>query len=415
MKFSEINLLPQIQQAIKQEGYEQPTPIQEQAIPPVLEGKDVMGIAQTGTGKTAAFTLPLLQRLHQSEHGTRANKPRALILTPTRELAAQIGESIKNYGKQLPLKHVVIFGGVGQNPQVQALNKSADIVVATPGRLLDLMNQGHVQMTSLEVLVLDEADRMLDMGFVDDVEKITKNVPKNRQTLFFSATMSKNIDKLAREMLRDPIKIEIAPQATTADRVEQKILYVEKKEKDTLLLHLLNKENLEKVLIFTRTKHKANKLTTYLSKNGIRAEAIHGNKSQTARTKALAGFHNGRVRALVATDIAARGIDVDDISHVIQYDLPDDTENYVHRIGRTARAGAKGVAYALVAAEDKHLLKDVEKLIEQKIPHREHEYHSARAKQAPPVKQKKGRNRGKKHRGKKRGKAPWHNKKRRKN
>jgi ATP-dependent RNA helicase RhlE len=375
MKFTQIPLIEPLQRALKEEEYEHPTPIQEQAIMPLLEGKDLLGIAQTGTGKTAAFTLPLLQRMWEEKKVSPRKSPRALILAPTRELAAQIGDSIKAYGRHLRLTHTVIFGGVGQNPQVTALNRGVDILVATPGRLLDLMQQRHVYLDAVEFFVLDEADRMLDMGFIHDVKKIIAVLPRKRQSLFFSATMAGEVDTLARSMLVDPVKVEVTPQATTVERIDQKVLWVNKGDKEKLLLELLEGEHLERVLVFTRTKHIANKIAQNLDKAGIRADAIHGNKSQSARTMALKGFKSGKVRVLVATDIAARGIDVDGISHVINYELPNEPESYVHRIGRTARAGADGTAYSLVCAEEKTLLHMIEKLTQTKIPVMEHARH----------------------------------------
>ncbi len=337
-----------------------------------------MGIAQTGTGKTAAFSLPLLQNL-LPRFQPLPGKPRALILAPTRELAAQIGSAIKDYGKHLRFTHTVIFGGVGQHQQVQALRKGVDILVATPGRLLDLMGQGHVHLDRVEIFVLDEADRMLDMGFIHDVRRVIKELPRKKQSLFFSATMSRQVSQLAKTLLHNPVRVEVTPQATTVERIEQRVLYVDTKDKNDLLLELLDSEHLDKVLVFTRTKHRANKLAQLLSKHGIRSSAIHGNKSQTARTNALKGFREGRIRVLVATDIAARGIDVEDISHVINYEIPNEPETYVHRIGRTARAGAEGTAYSLCAAEERDQLRQIEKLIGQEVPSLQHKRHSQKA------------------------------------
>ncbi len=376
MKFSELKLNEKLLRALEQEKYVNPTPIQEQAISPLLEGRDLMGIAQTGTGKTAAFLLPMLHRMSEKKVDLVKKTPRALILAPTRELAAQIGASCNTYGKYLSLRHTVIFGGVSQNPQVKALYYLVDIVVATPGRLLDLMQQGHIHLGSIEIFVLDEADRMLDMGFINDVKKIVARIPKVRQTLCFSATMSKDVEQLANNLLNNPVSVKVAPQATTVEKVEQKVLFVDQDKKDTVMLNLLKKEHLEKVLIFTRTKHRANKVSKFLNSMKIVADSIHGNKSQNQRTLALANFQKGKIRVLVATDIAARGIDVEGISHVINYDLPNEAESYVHRIGRTARAGAEGIAYSFCAADERGYLADVEKLIKHKIEIINHPNHS---------------------------------------
>ncbi|HYG86874.1 MAG TPA: DEAD/DEAH box helicase [Azospirillum sp.] len=360
--FSDLSLRSEIQAAIAAQGYETPTPIQAQAIPPALLGQDILGIAQTGTGKTAAFTLPILQRL--SDNPARPGSARALILTPTRELAIQIGDSIRDYGAGLALRHAVIFGGVGQSPQVDALRRGLDILVATPGRLLDLMNQGHVHLDRLEVFVLDEADRMLDMGFIHDVRKVIAKLPKQRQTLFFSATMPKEITDLAARLLNDPVRVEVTPVATTAEKVDQRVIFVPAADKRHLLVDMLGKDaSMDRVIVFTRTKHGANKVTEHLAKANISAAAIHGNKSQSARQTALEGFRAGTVRVLVATDIAARGIDVDGVSHVVNYELPNIPESYVHRIGRTARAGASGIAIAFCDhGEERIYLRDIEKL-----------------------------------------------------
>ncbi len=362
--FSELSLRPEIQAALATQGYVTPTPIQAQAIPHLLLGRDLLGIAQTGTGKTAAFTLPMLQRLSANIGAPRPNGVRSLILTPTRELAIQIGESIANYGVGLGLRHAVIFGGVGQSPQVDALRRGLDILVATPGRLLDLMNQGHVRLDRLEVFVLDEADRMLDMGFIHDVRKVIAKLPKERQTLFFSATMPKEITDLAARLLKDPVRVEVAPVATTAERVDQHVIFVPAGDKRHLLLDMLGKDaGMDRVMVFTRTKHGANKVTEHLAKGGVSAAAIHGNKSQSARQAALEGFRSGTVRVLVATDIAARGIDVDAVSHVVNFELPNIPESYVHRIGRTARAGNSGIAIAFCDdGEERIYLRDIEKL-----------------------------------------------------
>jgi ATP-dependent RNA helicase RhlE len=370
MLFNDLSLIEPLLRALEAEGYERPTPIQEQAIPPVLEGRDLLGCAQTGTGKTAAFALPMLQLLnHPTGQKQESRRPiRALILTPTRELALQISESFSAYGKNLQLRNMVVFGGVGQTPQTDALRRGTDILVATPGRLIDLMNQGFVDLRSLSIFVLDEADRMLDMGFIHDVRKVIAKIPAKRQTLFFSATMPPEIANLADSILTNPVKVAVAPPATTAELVEQKVFFVTKNDKKSLLIHLLEDPNIKSALIFTRTKHGANRVAADLTKAGIRAEAIHGNKSQTARVAALNNFKNGKNRALVATDIAARGIDIDLLSHVINFELPNIPESYVHRIGRTGRAGASGIAFSFCEAEELPYLKDIQKLIGQLIP-----------------------------------------------
>lgn len=354
--------------AVRAEGYTVPTPIQQQAIPPVLTGRDVLGCAQTGTGKTAAFALPILQRLHNSTRFESPRKIRALVLSPTRELAAQIGDSFAAYGRHLSLKHTVIFGGVGQQPQTDALKRGVDVLVATPGRLLDLMGQGLVRLNDVEVFVLDEADRMLDMGFIHDVRRVITALPKQRQTLLFSATMPADIQQLANDILIEPVYVEVTPQATTVERIDQQVFFVETRDKPALLRQLLSDKSVERVLVFSRTKHGANKVVKQLDQSNIGAEAIHGNKSQTAREAALEHFKTGETRVLVATDIAARGIDVEGITHVINYDLPNEPETYVHRIGRTARAGADGIAYSFCAEEERPYLRDIERLIRQHIP-----------------------------------------------
>ncbi|AKB84869.1 ATP-dependent RNA helicase RhlE [Methanococcoides methylutens MM1] len=367
---------------MSEEGYVEPTPIQELSIPHLMNGRDMIGIAQTGTGKTAAFILPILHNMSESYKAPRPRFPKVLVLAPTRELAAQIGDSFSTYGKFTRFKHTVVFGGVGQMPQVKALSKGVDSLVATPGRLLDLMEQGHVNLSSVEYFVLDEADRMLDMGFINDVYKIVDLLPQKRQSLFFSATMSPEISKLARKLLSNPAHVEVTPQATTVERIDQFIFFVDSEDKNELLLHLLRGKHLECVLIFTRTKHRANKVTEMLNKNNIPAGAIHGNKSQTHRTKTLQSFKTGELRVLVATDIAARGIDIEDISHVINYDLPNIPESYVHRIGRTARAGADGTAYSFCAADERDFLRDIEELTNMEIEVAEHNYHSEKARNA---------------------------------
>lgn len=366
MQFTELKLIDPLLRAVRAEGYVTPTPIQEQAIPPVLSGRDLIGCAQTGTGKTAAFALPILQRLHANNSGGR--RIRVLVLTPTRELAAQIGDSFSTYGRNLPFKHAVIFGGVGQSPQEAALRRGVDILVATPGRLLDLMQQGIVRLNTIEIFVLDEADRMLDMGFIHDVRKVIAALPKQRQTLLFSATMPLEIQQLADSILVNPVHVEVTPQATTVEKIDQHLFFVEHKDKRHLLEHLLRDKSTQRVLVFTRTKHGANKVVKQLGNAGIGADAIHGNKSQTARERALENFRNGKVRILVATDIAARGLDVEGITHVINYDLPNIPESYVHRIGRTARAGASGIAYSFCAEDERPYLRDIEKTIRMTVP-----------------------------------------------
>lgn len=369
MLFSELNLIEPILKALETEGYTQPTPIQEQSIPSILLKRDLLGCAQTGTGKTAAFAIPMLQLLNQPHLNTKGPKPiKALILTPTRELAIQIEESFKAYGRNLPLKHLVIFGGVGQKSQTDALHRGVDILVATPGRLLDLMNQGFVNLRDVEIFVLDEADRMLDMGFIHDVKKIIAKLPAKRQTLFFSATMPAEIQKLSSTILTNPVKVEVTPVSSTAEKIQQAVYFVEKNDKKNLLIHLLKDKAIETVLVFTRTKHGADKVVKDLIKINIKAEAIHGNKSQNARQRALTNFKARTTRVLVATDIAARGIDVDELAHVINYELPNIPETYVHRIGRTGRAGLSGIAYSFCDGEEKEFLDDIEKLIGIKVP-----------------------------------------------
>ena len=367
MSFTELGLSELILRAVKEKGYDTPSPIQQQAIPAVMAGKDVMAAAQTGTGKTAGFTLPLLHRLSRGNLA-RSNAVRALVLTPTRELAAQVAESVTTYGKYLPLKSVVVFGGVNINPQMLAMRKGADVLVATPGRLLDLLSQNALHFRQLEVLILDEADRMLDMGFIRDIRKIINMLPKDRQTLMFSATFSDEIRTLAKGLLNEPVQIDVAPRNTTAETIKQTICPVDKGRKPALLCHLIKHNNWQQVLVFMRTKHGANKLVTQLETAGIQAAAIHGNKSQGARTRALSGFKDGSVRVLVATDIAARGIDIAQLPQVVNYELPNIAEDYVHRIGRTGRAGMEGHAISLVSADEQPLLVDVEKLIQQILP-----------------------------------------------
>jgi len=367
MSFSSLGLSAPILDAVVEQGYDTPSPIQAQAIPAVLEGKDVMGAAQTGTGKTAGFTLPILQLLSKGRPA-QANQARALILTPTRELAAQVGESVAIYGKNLTLRSAVVFGGVKINPQMIKLRRGVDVLVATPGRLLDLYNQNAVRFKHLEVLVLDEADRMLDMGFIHDIRKILNLLPKQRQNLMFSATFSKDIRNLATGLVNDPVEISVSPRNTTVDTVEQWICPVDKKQKAALLIQLIQDNSWQRVLVFSRTKHGANKLVRLLESAGIKAAPIHGNKSQAARTKALADFKNGSIHILVATDIAARGLDIDQLPQVVNFDMPNVPEDYIHRIGRTGRAGATGQAVSLVSADEIQQLFSIERLIRQLLP-----------------------------------------------
>ena len=369
MLFKDLSLIEPLLRALETEGYESPTPIQEQAIPPVLEGRDLLGCAQTGTGKTAAFALPILQKLHnERSSAAQGRKIRTLILTHTRELAIQIGESFTAYGRHTTVKNLVIFGGVSQHAQTQALHRGAEVIIATPGRLLDLMNQGFINLRDLSIFVLDEADRMLDMGFIHDVKKVIAKLPAKRQTLFFSATMPAEISGLAGSILTDPVKVAVTPVSSTAEKIAQAVYFVEKQDKRLLLNHLLDDKTIKSALVFTRTKHGANKVAADLVKSGIGSEAIHGNKSQNARQAALSGFKNGRIRVLVATDIAARGIDIDDLTHVVNYDLPNIPETYVHRIGRTGRAGASGIALSFCDGEEVAYLKDIQKLTGQLVP-----------------------------------------------
>jgi ATP-dependent RNA helicase RhlE len=368
MQFAELGLIPPIAQAVAGQGYEKPTPIQAQAIPHVLAGRDLLGLAQTGTGKTAAFALPILQRLAHIAPGRGHRYIRCLVLTPTRELAAQIGESFTTYGAHLPLRTTVIFGGVGEHPQKQALRNGIDILVATPGRLLDLCGQGLVDLKQLEVFVLDEADRMLDMGFIHDVKRVINMLPSRRQTLFFSATMPREAQELADRLLYQPETVAVVPPSTTAERVEQEAFLVEKADKRSLLVEVLRDTSMKRVLVFSRTKHGANRIAEHLEKAGIGAEAIHGNKSQNARERALSNFKSGRIRVLVATDIAARGIDIDDVTHVVNFDVPEVPETYVHRIGRTARAGASGMAMTFIEHEERQDWRNIVKLTRQDIP-----------------------------------------------
>jgi ATP-dependent RNA helicase RhlE len=376
-------LLPQLQHAVTEEGYHTPTPIQAQSIPHLLAGRDLLGCAQTGTGKTAAFTLPILHYLTQNQRPPARGRPRVLILAPTRELAVQIGDSIRVYGRHLRVSHATIFGGVSQRPQEAALSRGTDIVVATPGRLLDLMEQGYARMDGIEIFVLDEADRMLDMGFIRDIRKIIAKLPAKRQSLFFSATLQPEVVALARTLVQDPVHVTITPEQPTVEKIAQKVLFVDRQNKDDLLVKLLNDTGMNRVIVFAQMKHIANKVCEKLQRAGISTSAIHGNKSQAARTAALADFKTGEVRVLVATDIAARGIDVDGITHVINYHLPVEPETYVHRIGRTARAGADGDAISLCSADERDALRAIERLLRRTIPvETQHAYHSESARNA---------------------------------
>jgi ATP-dependent RNA helicase RhlE len=368
--FEQLSLIEPILNALKTEGYTTPTPIQEQAIPIILEGKDLLGCAQTGTGKTAAFAIPVLQLLCKEKYTGQPQKGgiKALILTPTRELAIQIEESFAAYGRNLGLKQLVIFGGVSQHAQTIALRKGVDILIATPGRLLDLIQQKFIRLSDVEFFVLDEADRMLDMGFIHDVKKVITLLPTKKQTLFFSATMPPEISKLASSILNNPSKVEVTPISSTAETIQQAVYFVEKENKKLLLSHLLKDAAIKSALVFTRTKHGADKVVKDLHRGGVKAEAIHGNKSQNARQRALSNFKSGETRVLVATDIAARGIDVDDLTHVINFELPNVPETYVHRIGRTGRAGASGIAFSFCDAEEKEFLRDIQKLISIPVP-----------------------------------------------
>ena len=368
MSFAELELSAKLLDAVRHEGYEIATPIQKEAIPPILAGCDLLGCAQTGTGKTAAFALPTLQRLSQASVPPRGRRIRCLVLAPTRELASQIAESFRVYGRFTNLRQTVIYGGVGQNPQVKALHYGADIVVATPGRLLDLMNQGYVDLRNVEILILDEADQMFDMGFINDLKKIVAKVPRARQTLMFSATMPREIQNLAEQWLTNPVKVSVVPQGTTVELVEQSVFFVEKRKKPDLLIHVLKEQGATRTLVFMKTKHGADKLVKTLRQRGVRAEAIHGNKSQAQRQRALAEFKSERLPILVATDIAARGLDIDGVSHVINFDLPMTPESYVHRIGRTARAGAEGIAVTFCDREELSMLREIERLTRQRIP-----------------------------------------------
>ena len=376
--FAGLELAQPILRAISDEGYTTPTPIQGKSIPPLLDGRDLLGVAQTGTGKTAAFALPILHRLADNGGKASSRRPRALILAPTRELASQIGDSFRHYGRHLRLRTGVVFGGTPIRRQIRALAQGLDVLVATPGRLIDLMKQGHVHLDAVEVFVLDEADRMLDMGFIRDVRKIAAAVPARRQTALFSATMPNSVQGLANSLLCQPVRVEVDPTVTTAENVEQQVVFVPKDKKRALLSSLLKDEGFERVLVFTRTKHAANRVARHLQQCGIPSDAIHGNKAQNARQRALKDFKDGRIRALVATDIAARGIDVDGVTHVINFELPNEPESYVHRIGRTARAGAAGIAISFCAADERAYLRDIERTIKRRVTVIEdHPFHSA--------------------------------------
>jgi ATP-dependent RNA helicase RhlE len=370
VSFKNLRLIEPILKSLDEEGYETPTQIQQKSITPIIDRKDILGCAQTGTGKTAAFTIPILQLMHEQRASvnSRTKTIDTLILTPTRELAIQIGESIAAYGRHLSLRHHVVFGGVSQHSQVNAIRNGVDILVATPGRLLDLMQQGHITLSNIKFFVLDEADRMLDMGFIHDVKKIIAKLPVKRQSLFFSATMPPEISQLADMLLKDPVKIEVTPVSSTAEMIQQAVYLVEKNDKQDLLIDILKDKSIETLLVFTQMKHAADKLSKRLNASGIYAAAIHGNKSQNARQTALENFKNKRVRVLVATDIAARGIDIDQLSHVLNYELPNVPETYVHRIGRTGRAGASGIALSFCSREEKAYLRDIERLIKKSIP-----------------------------------------------
>jgi ATP-dependent RNA helicase RhlE len=384
ISFDDLGLAEPLLRAVRAENYTEPTPIQAQAIPYLLEGRDLLGIAQTGPGKTAAFALPILQRLSANPVPRKRGAVRALILTPTRELAVQIVENFRSYGRHLGLRSAVIFGGVGQQPQVDNLARGLDVLVATPGRLLDLMNQRHADLRDVSILVLDEADRMLDMGFIHDVKRIVAAVPKERQTLFFSATMPAEVERLAGGILKEPVRIEVTPPATTVERIDQRVFFVDAGNKHALLADLLKDKAIERVLVFTRTKHGADRVAKHVARIGIEVQAIHGNKSQNARQRALNDFRDGNTRVLVATDIAARGIDVDGITHVINFEIPNVPETYVHRIGRTARAGRDGIALSFCDASEKPLLRDVERLTRKSLTVvQDHAFHGLAPRPAP--------------------------------
>jgi ATP-dependent RNA helicase RhlE len=366
--FTDFGLIEPIKRALRDINYSVPTPVQVQAIPPLLAGRDLLGCAQTGTGKTAAFALPIIQHLARNQRRRERGIVRSLIVTPTRELAAQIHQNLKMYCKYLDVNSVVVYGGVKQNPQVKNLNQGVDILVATPGRLLDLIGQGYIKLQNVEIFVLDEADRMLDMGFIPDIRRILGYLPKKRQTMFLSATLPPKIIQLARSMVNDPVRVDVTPDKPVVEFIDQRLMMVEASQKATVLINILKDRSVSRALVFTRTKHGANKLVRLLARAGIEAQGIHGNKAQNARQKAMDDFKAGRIRVLVATDIAARGIDVEDISHVINHDIPNVAETYVHRIGRTARAGCRGISISLCSPEEREFIRDIEKLIRQQIP-----------------------------------------------
>jgi ATP-dependent RNA helicase RhlE len=366
--FESLQLIEPILKSIAKNGYTQPTPIQQQAIPHILQGRDLLGIAQTGTGKTAAFSLPLLQNIVSNTRKMAPTQVRVLVLAPTRELAIQVHESFRSYGSHLRLRFALAFGGVSHGPQIQALKYGADVLVATPGRLLDLLNQGYVSLAGVDTFVLDEADRMLDMGFIHDIKKVIAALPKKRHNLLFSASMAPETDKLVNSILVNPMKVAVTPPSSTVELIQQSVVFVDRAQKRNLLVHLFGSQDLKRVIIFTRTKHIANRVSDFLVTNGIPAKAIHGNKSQNARQNALNEFKSGQLRALIATDIAARGIDVDDVTHVVNFELPNEPETYVHRIGRTARAGTSGVAISFCDSEERAYLKQIERVIKKTIP-----------------------------------------------
>jgi len=381
--FEDLDLIEPLMRVLRDEGYENPTPIQAETIPNILVGRDIIGCAQTGTGKTAAFALPIIQKLAAEKRYAKARSARVLVLTPTRELAAQIGESFRTYGRYMRQSQAVVFGGVGQNPQVRKMSHGVDVLVATPGRLLDLMNQGHIRLNGVEIFVLDEADRMLDMGFIRDIRKIISHLPEKRQSLFFSATMANEIVSLSHTILTNPFKVSVTPESPTVELIDQSVMFVDRDKKIQLLKRILDKYGAKRTLIFTRTKHTANKVASKLSSANIEAMAIHGNKSQSARTNALKSFRSGGTPVLVATDIAARGIDVDNITHVINYEIPDEPESYVHRIGRTGRAGASGTAISLCEAQERSNMRDIERFIKRPIKVvDDHPFHSQTAQTA---------------------------------
>ncbi|MGZ3930909.1 MAG: DEAD/DEAH box helicase [Bacteroidia bacterium] len=385
MTFSDLHLIKPLVLALDKKGYTEPTPIQQQAIPHILQGKDIFGCAQTGTGKTAAFSLPILQLMSQKPNQSKGI--RALILAPTRELALQISENFKAYGHNLGISHTTVFGGVSQHHQVIALKRGVDVLIATPGRLLDLMNQGYIKLNAIEFFVLDEADRMLDMGFINDIKKVIAKLPAKKHTLFFSATAAPDIMKLANTLLQQPVHVSVTPVSTAAELVSQYIYYVNKENKRSLLNYVIKNDSIDHALVFTRTKHGANKVAKDLNSNGIKAEAIHGNKSQGAREKALKGFKDRSIRVLVATDIASRGIDVDKLSHVINFELPEVAETYVHRIGRTGRAGSSGTALSFCAQEEMAYLKDISKLIKKQIDVASHPFADLKSSESAAVQQ----------------------------